>query len=245
MSEDRFVLAGRRRSHGFGWVVLVSIIFHGGALAAAVIVQGKQGRDRPINTAIPVKLVRLGKKRDPKLLPRKVAPAPLPPPEAVVLETASSKKPVPVKPKAAKPKTQTRPSARAQEILSGRAAVLDNALRKIEEPEGDPLGDVRGTTTDAAHAATGYAQAVSAALQSAYSVPELIPASERRFLEARVVLYIQPNGAIARVEFVKRHPNKLFMSALEKLLKTLTLPPPPAKLARRFRKTGLEVKFSP
>ena len=102
-----------------------------------------------------------------------------------------------------------------------------------------------GTTTDPAKAARGYAAIVTKALKNAYSLPETIPSSQRRFLNARVVLYIEPSGVVSRYEFIEAHPNKVFMSALETLLQTISLPAPPRELAAGFAKTGLEVVFKP
>src|SRR6185436_5909207 len=104
-------------------------------------------------------------------------------------------------------------------------------LDKIDDREGDADGDVRGTTTDITAAATGYTRQALAALQSAYTLPETIPASQRQFLNAQVLVFVERDGTIARYEFVERHPNEIFMGALESMLRTVKLPPPPPELA--------------
>ena len=59
-------------------------------------------------------------------------------------------------------------------------------------------------------------------------------------------MFIDRNGSISRFEFVERHPNTLFMGALESMLGgSLQLPPPPASEAARYASDGLEVAFSP
>lgn len=233
-------------NRGFGWIVGVSVAAHVLAIGSALYAQSVKPAPPPFQTAIPVQLVALGKKRDPKLLPRKVAEAPPPPAEAgVALETKRDPAEKPRAPKDKRPPAEM--SDRARKLLeSGSASSkLDEALSKLDEREGDPDGDPRGTTTDASSAATGYTRAVMAAIQSAYSLPETIPASQRQFLNAQVLIFVERDGTIARFEFVERHPNNIFMSALETTLRSVRLPPPPAALAQSFRDAGVLVRFRP
>ena len=252
-------------NRGFtGWVI-ASLAVHGGLVGGVVYAQSLQPPRIDVNQSIPVELVQLGEPRDPRLLPRKPPPAPPPPPEppppppepeppappappppdAVALETPESppppKKAPPPKPKKAKPKL----SKAAQRLLntgSSAEGELDDALRKLE---GSKDGDARGTTTDPSKAAEGYQRAVAAAIKSEYVVPAPIPAAQRRFLKATVVLFIDRRGRITKYRFDERHGNKLFMSALEKLLKTIKLPEPPRALRRRVANEGVVVIFSP
>lgn len=232
-----------RTMRGFTIAVGASLLAHAGGLALAVWASAPVARPR-LEPAIPVQLVKLGKKRDPSLLPRLVADAPPPSdPDVVKLDDG---RPKPPSDKQKKPSTEPQLSDRARELLSDRAVdrTLDRALEKVEG-EGDPDGDVNGTTTDATNAATGYARDVSRALKQAYRLPDTIPAGQRQFLKARVLLFIDRGGHITRFEFVESHPNAAFMGALESMLRTLVLPAPPADKARAFEQNGLEVIFSP
>ena len=73
----------QRASSGFvGWVA-VSVLIHGGAVGGVVYAQTLKPPRVDLQEAIPVELVRLGKPRDPKLLPRLAPPPPpAPPPPA-------------------------------------------------------------------------------------------------------------------------------------------------------------------
>ena len=236
--------AKRRTLRGFNITLICSLLLHTAGVGAAVYV----GRGKPaprLDTAIPVQLVKLGKKRDPKLLPRRVDEPPPPPAEDAVKLDTSDKPPPPADPKEKQPTSPKEPemSERARRLLEDTN--LDRALKKVEDAEGDPEGDEFGTTTDTANAAAGYQREISRALQANYRLPESIPASQRQMLRARVVLFIERNGKIASYEFVERHPNTQFMGALEQLLSTTTLPPPPAAEAERMREAGIEVIFRP
>jgi len=237
--------AGRRRNNSTAFIVtlVISILIHGSALAGFALLKEDNKPRIDLNRAIPVKLVKLGKKRDPKLLPRIVRSAPPPKSEGIALETKNKDKKTP-NPKKTRPQKEKMSEA-ARRMLESQA--LDNALDKFsdEAPEGDPDGDVDGTTTDSANAAAGYHRDIVKTLKSQYRVPTVISPSQRRFLKARVVLFIEANGRISKFEFIESHPNKVFMRALDSLLKTVRLPPPPRKQALIYRRDGVEIIFRP
>lgn len=236
-------VARRTANRGFVWVVGISLLVHGGIIGGVIVAQAFRPPRPPPTRAIPVELVRLGKKRDPSLLPRKVAPeyAPPPAPEAINLDTGNKSTPNTKKEKTA-PKEM---SDAAKRLLEGADNKLDKALSKLDEPEGDPDGDPLGTTTDATNAAQGYAAAILRTLKANYKLPDTIPAGQRQFLKARVVLFVERDGRIREFEFIEEHPNKLFMGALETMLKTLQLPSPPKDIEGAMRETGIEVIFKP
>ncbi len=244
--RDVYTPSMRRKqaNRGFSAVVFVSVILHSIALGGALYAQHSTPRIDVQRASIPVELVTLGKKRDPKLLPRIVEePKAEAPEEAVPIETKADKTvPVETKKKEKKPKQL---SDAAKRLLEGKPDKLDRALKNIEEREGDPEGDIHGTTTDPTKAAQGYMKAIISTLKENYRLPETIPASQRGFLRASVVLFIERDGSIARYEFTQRHPNELFMAALDSLLKSIKLPPPPAAQASQLRDTGIEVVFKP
>jgi len=236
---------GRRsNSTAFTVTIILSILVHTSAVAGFALLKKDEKPRIDLSRAMPVRLVKLGKKREPKLLPRIVRSAPPPKSEGVALETKNSKKESKENAKE-KPAPKKEISAAARALLESSA--MDAALDKFsdEAPDGDPDGDVDGTTTDKAHAAAGYHRDIVKTLKSHYRVPTVISPSQRRFLKARVVLFIEANGRISKFEFIESHSNKVFMRALDSLLRTVQLPPPPRKQAQVYRRDGVEIIFRP
>ena len=230
----------RAVNRGFKWVLIASFVLHFGVFGAVVFAQSQ----RPavvVKDAIPVELVQLGKPRDPDLLPRKVRRAPPPPDDGVNLDTGKKPK---TKPKRKRDPDKAMSDAARRLLNDANDSALDNAFSKLDEPEGSPDGVARGTTTDPTRAARGYEAQVGASLKQAYRLPETLK-SRRQFLSAEFVLFIESNGRIARYEIVKSHPERVFMSALENLLKSHQLPAPPKALAKRYRDQGVRVRFKP
>ncbi len=234
----------RRSSANQGFVAfaVLSLMIHVGGIGGVVWFQNRTPRRKPVET-VTVELVRLGKPRDPKLLPRKTAPALAPKNEGVALDTKSESKPT----KKRETKKSPEMSDAARRMLNGSDARLDDALSKLdsEEPEGQEDGDVMGTAARSDSAASKYQAEISRALRSRYALPTTIPPSQRRFLEAEFVLYIERNGTIARYEIVKEHSNQTFMTSVETMLKRTKLPPPPRELADAYLETGVGVRFKP
>ncbi|MEQ8276374.1 MAG: TonB C-terminal domain-containing protein [Deltaproteobacteria bacterium] len=243
----RIPTTSQRRSNanrGFVVFATLSVLLHGGAIGGVVAYQNLKPKARRPVEAVTVELVRLGKPRDPKLLPRKTAPALAPKDDGVALDTGNKTKPE----KRRKPqKKSPEMSDAARRMLEGSDARLDDALSKLdsEEPEGQEDGDIMGTAARAKNAATKYQAEIARTLKSKYVLPTTIPASQRRFLSAEVVLFIERNGTISRYEIVKAHPNQAFMASVETMLKRTKLPPPPRELADQYLDTGVGVRFKP
>lgn len=237
--------AGMRRRTalaGFPVILIISLCLHGSAFGGYVYFQSLKPKPVVRRASIPVELVRLGKPRDPKLLPRNYAPAAPPPDEGINLDTGSKSKPS----KKRRKRTERKMSDAARRLLEGADSKLDSAVANIDdEPEGSPDGSIYGTTSDASRAASGYEARIGAAMRSKYSLPQTIPASQRRFLTADIDLWIGPDGRILKYSFSKSHPNKVFMSSLENLLKTTKLPAPPPALAQKYRTVGVTLRFKP
>lgn len=231
-------------NRAFPWIVGVSLGVHVLAFAGVLVAQASKPEAPLVVNAVPVQLVALGKKRDPKLLPRKVEEvAAARSADGVALDSGKT-------PSKATPSTKKEPklSDAAQRLLEGGStssdAKLDQATSKLDDREGDPSGHISGTTTDPSQAASGYQRSILVTLQDNYRLPETIPASQRKFLKAQVLLFIERDGSIARHEFVERHPNDIFMGALESMLRQIKMPPPPPEVADAVRDGGVLVRFS-
>ena len=250
---------GAEALRGFGPLIVASLIAHALVVAGAVAYLGWTARPRVDLESLPVELVSLGTPRDPELLPRKVkAPPPGPKPqlegapapseEGVAIEGKApdaSKAEAAPRPKRKTRKRERKLSSEARRLLAGGPdRELDEAIAKVEAAEGRPDGFVGGTTTDPSAAANAYEARVKALLQARYELPLTVQA-QRRFLQAVVVLYIDRRGHILRHEFVERHASQPFMNALEKLLSTVELPPPPKELVSTYRTEGLAIRFKP
>jgi outer membrane biosynthesis protein TonB len=239
-------VSARVRSHelnrGFTAIIVFSLIVHAGALGGAVYAQHLKGRPKVVMNSIPVQLVKLGKPRDPNLLPQITRPPPPPPDEGIALDTANDAKP--------NEKTKDRPKPKEPEMSDAAKRLLESAAKeqdrgRITEDEGAEDGSIYGTTTDTTNAASGYLAQVGAIIQQSYTLPLTIAESERRFLSAEVVLYIERDGTVSKYEIQKIHPNEAFRRALELVLQTLKLPPPPPQFADDYRNQGLGVRFKP
>ncbi|MCK6544890.1 TonB C-terminal domain-containing protein [Myxococcota bacterium] len=245
---DAPVPEARKRAaanRAFPWIVGVSLGVHVLAFGGVIAAQASKKEAPIVVNAVPVQLVALGKRRDPKLLPRKVEEvAAAQSPDGVSLDTGKTPSPS----KTSTKKTDQKLSDAARRLLEGGStssdARLDAAASKLEDREGDPNGHISGTTTDPSQAASGYQRSILVTLQDNYRLPETIPASQRKFLKAQVLLYIERDGSIARYEFVERHPNDVFMGALESMLRQIKMPPPPPDLADAVKDGGVLVRFS-
>ncbi len=228
------------------WTVVGSILVHVGGLIIALLVT-RAGAATPVRIQtrpIIAKLVRLGEKRDPTLLPR-IDRAPPPPKKvAKVLPPAPDAVPAPKAPtpKAVLEDTPDRSDEDLNAAISRIAEQYDpNAT--AEAPVGDPDGDPAG---NAANAGEGdrYLGLVQRAVRAHYRVPNIISDRERLFLNATVVIYVSPDGRILRREIEVSSGNEHFDSALLGAVDAASpLPPPPASWREIFLREGLGLRF--
>ncbi len=218
--------------------VLVSLAVHAGLVVVAVV------RRPPAidldQKPIVAKLVRLGEKRPEEWLPRKEAPPP-PAPEAPPAPAPSpavvTAKPAPTVTK------QTPPPAVKPAGGSPLASVMSKMQKEVaRERWGDPNGDPAGDSSEGSEG-DRYLALVHGALQSAYRLPSTISERERMFLKATVVLYVEPDGKVTNWRFESRSGNDAYDGALERAIRQVRLPPPPAELRERFRRGGVGVNF--
>ncbi len=210
-----------------GHVVLVAVLLVLNWVLSPKLIDLDQ---KPIKAS----LVRLGKKRDEKLLPRKEE-AP-PPPEKTVAPVLSPEKTV-------APKTPAAPAKNERKSLFDALNKASKAA-KPEELEGAEDGDKNG---DAARAeGERYYGLISTAVRRYYDVSNTIDEGERRTLSAEVSFRISNKGDVSDVKLAKPSGNALFDGAvLAAVKKAAPFPPPPDHLKDALRKDGLQLKFTP
>jgi colicin import membrane protein/protein TonB len=111
-----------------------------------------------------------------------------------------------------------------------------------ERQWGDPSGD-RGGDSDTAEG-DQYLALVDRALRANYTAPVTIPERERLYLEASVVLWVEPDGRIVRWRQERPSGNPAFDAAVEWTLRgTARVPPPPEHMRESLRRSGIQLVF--
>ena len=234
--------------------VLVSIGLHAAVVVAAILWGMFGGSTRMDLDQKPIKatLVRLGKPRDQKLLPRKEE---LPPPPKKV--DAPAPEPVTAKPpdKAVetvpipgmKPEPKSAPAKQAGEKTGeDRRSALFNAFGKAgakpEELEGAADGDPFGDS--ATQEGERYYGAVNAQVRRFYDVSETISEQERLHLNAEVLFRVDARGGLKEVSLSRSSGNDLFDSAvLAAVKKAAPFGPPPEHLREELERRGFILYF--
>jgi TonB family protein len=196
--------------------------------------------------AIMTKMVRLGKKKDPKLLPRKIE-APAASPDEKLLAVDKEVEPEPEQDLDKKKKD----ALKKIEEEAKRQKAREEALRRIadkvgdEEPEGDPEGSVYGEADGKVSLIQAYYGQLHDRIKAFYTVPAIISEAERRRLVAVVVIYVAQDGAILKHELEQESGNDAFDAALEAALQRASpLPAPPVFLRDQLRE-GVALRFRP
>jgi colicin import membrane protein/protein TonB len=204
---------------------------------------------------IVAKLVRLGERRPEEWLPRKEAPPPAPAPA----RPAPAAVPVPVPAAPAPPRTATSsptkppaatpaPSPAANGKAGGTS--LASIMSKVQkQAEKDRWGDPNGSSAGDSDSAEGdqYLALVHRALRANYVVASVtVSERERLYLEANIILWIDPDGRITRWQLARPSGNAAFDAAVERTLRaTPRVPPPPSHLRDAYRRTGINLVFQP
>jgi TonB family protein len=247
-----------RRPSGLLPFIAFSIVAHV-AVVGVVALLGLINRPPPMDLdqkPITASLVRLGKPRDQKLLPRKEEPPPPPPkveqsapptpgPTAPV-EPAAVAVPIPgVKPKPA-PAAQKQNGAKdadRRSALFGAFSKVSKAA-KPEELEGQLDGDPSGDSAQAE--GEKYWGLLRAQVHRNYDVTEAIPDSERLRLKARVRMWIGHAGELKKLELAQASGNPLFDNAvLNAAKRTAPFSPPPGTLREKLQREGVTLEFTP
>lgn len=238
----------RPRHTGFWWLCLVSAVVHVGVIAWFGVASAKRRPTIDLTERVTVvKMVKLGKKRDPKMLPR-IEKAPAPPKQE---ETALAlDKPLPEKveqePPREDPDQKKTDAMQKIEEMARRQAALDRIAEQVgdEEPEGDPEGSASGTEARGNLAQNYYGQ-LHDRIKAFFTVPTIINEAERRTLRAVLTIYVAADGVILRHEVNKGSGNEAFDSALESAIQRASpLPAPPAFLQETLR-DGIDLRFTP
>ena len=245
-----------RRSR-LGRFLVLSLVGHGLVLLAvglyATFFSGPRVRldQKPIRAT----LVRLGKPRDEKLLPRKEQPPPPPkevkappappPPTEAPKPVEKAVVPVPVEkpqPRPAPQKGDTAGEDRRKRLFGA----FDRTAKKAEEEElegaedGDPDGD------SATAEGERYYALLSAQVRRNYSVADTIPEAERLYLKAQVQMRLGRTGEVLETRLTSASGNDLFDSAvLAAVKKASPFSPPPDHLRDALQKQGVVLEFRP
>ncbi|MBI5494994.1 MAG: TonB family protein [Deltaproteobacteria bacterium] len=198
--------------------------------------------DEPIKA----QLVKLGKPRDPKLLPRlQTAPKPAPAKDTAV--------PVPNLNSKEDKKLDDRMKDALQRIQeeSERDKQREDALARIadrvgkaqpEEDEGQEDGHVEGTAPTATQV-NAYLGLLASRVKARYQVPSVITPPECARLVAQVMVRMGPDGALLDTRIHKTSGNDLFDSAVISAVKQAApLPRPPDNMMQMV-KTGFGFNF--
>ncbi|ATB42535.1 cell envelope integrity/translocation protein TolA [Cystobacter fuscus] len=207
-------------------------------------------------TPIRATLVRLGKPRDEKLLPRKEQPPPPPPKKVEAPPSPTPPPPEPPKEAVAIPSLKPEPAPKPapqrgetqgenrRDRLFGAFDKLAKPSKQEEDPEGAEDGDPNG---DAAKAeGERYFGLISSQVRRHYNVADTIPDNERLMLKAQVAMRLGRAGEVLEARLAKASGNTLFDSAvLSAVKKASPFSPPPDPLRDMLQKSGIVLEFSP
>lgn len=246
-----------RRRPALAPFVVLSIAAHILAVAAAVAIN-LIPRQAPIDLnqkPIKASLVRLGKERDKKLLPRKEEappppqavkpPAPPPPTPTAPPPPATPTVPIPGVTKSPPAAASKQPAEKAPPKKSLADAFGKFAAKPAEELEGasdgDPLGD------SAIQEGERYVGQVKAAVKRHYDVSSTISEQERMHLRTVVRFRIARGGdIIGAPEVLRGSGNDVYDSAVISAVKRAApFGPPPDHLRDELQTRGFEGEFTP
>ena len=223
--------------------LLASVVGHGVLIALALLLSWLLAGPQVDLDQKPIKasLVRLGKPRDEKLLPRKEDLPPPPPPEvkAVDVKAPTPDKVVKLPSKDAKPE----PKVDARKSLFDAFSKSTKTV-KPEELEGALDGDPNGDS--AKQEGERYFGLLNSVVKRNYDVSNTIAEAERRTLRAEVAIRIGNGGELLDVRLTKSSGNDLFDSAvLGAVKKAAPYSAPPPHLRDSLKQQGVAFVFTP
>jgi len=212
----------------------VNLLIFAGFLLVGMTAPEEKKPDVEFIDADMVELPRLGtKKRDPKLLPDIVQPAPAPPVEKKVASLSRKKKeqfekpkPKPKPPEAKekpKPKPKKKPPKtvpkRTKDDAKKRKRTIEDAFKELDsrardedDPEGVRSGHALGTSPNE-DVRNRYLALLKTLLSRQFRVPNAISNTEMVSLFAKVSFRLTPQGKVKNVTLVTRSKNRLFDQA--------------------------------
>lgn len=236
--------------------LVASLALHAALLGAVLVVSHFRLSPAIDLNQQPIKasLVRLGKPRDEKLLPRKEEP----PPTQEAQQPQPIPEPAPAEPKAAVaiPDVKVRPLDSAANKSSDKSSAdrrkqLFSAISRTSKTGGKPQdleGQVDGDPNGDSATQEGerYWGLLSTQVRRNYDVSQTIPEQERLHLRAQVVVMIGRAGEVLRVQVVKSSGNALFDNAvISAVNKAAPFSPPPDQLRDALQKKGVALEFRP
>lgn len=241
------------RSHGSRALAVffgTSALLHVLALVAIVVFGAMSKKPYDLDKAVvKTRLVKLGKQRDEKLLPRieQKAPPP-PPPEKGPPVPAPEQKTAP-KPEPSE-KSTPKPSAadilkqfKAEETRPDLSDIINDRLGEPSDEgheEGSKLGiEITGRLK------AEYSDKVLARVKNNLSNPQTLSEQERMFLSAVLALAIGPDGELLSARIQTASGNDAFDNAvLSAAKKSAPFPPPPIPV-RDFYADGVGINVCP
>ncbi len=228
-----------------------SIIFHIVLLLMVVLIGAwVDSRPRVVFQSVQAKLVKLGKERDKRLLPRIVKK------KTPIVRNKKKEKGNSLKKTAKKVKKIRKPKKEVakkqhkslQNLLSGAMKDIERDARAEESDEGAKNGVENGDVTDPTLAAKGnlYARKVAAIIRSNWKIPSLISKNDLPSLKSVVYFRITFSGEVYNISISRKSGNSLFdNSVIEALKRTEKLPLPTDKHLRKIiLKEGFECPFT-
>lgn len=201
-------------------------------------------------TPIKASLVRKGKPRDEKLLPRKEEePAPPPPKAAEVAAPTPPAKPdtavkIPTKDAKAEKAEKSDGAKDTKKSLFDAFSKTGRQGKVAEELEGEADGDPNGDS--AKQEGERYFGLLNSVVKRNYDVSNTIDEAERRRLRAEVALRIGTGGELLEATLTKPSGNELFDSAvLGAVKKAAPFSAPPEHLRDALKKSGVAFVFTP
>jgi TonB family protein len=231
-----------RRAPPMKKFLIGSVVGHGSLMAVVLVAHGIMGPkmvdldQKPIHAS----LVRKGKPRDEKLLPRKEPEAAPPaPPKAAEIPIPGVK---PEKAPATPHSDKGSPDDSRKKLFNAFGKVGAQAPK--EELEGQEDGDPNG---DAAQAeGERYHAMLKQRISRLYDVSNTIPESERIRLTTQVLMFIGKTGELIDVKFARGSGNDLFDNAvMAAVKKAAPFGPPPEHLRDSLAQDGIVIVFKP
>ncbi len=224
--------------------ILATIALHGGVVVGVILYRQAlmaASNGPPPESYVVAKLVRLGKPRDPKMLPKKHIPQPATKKEETVDYSADADD-APNKTQK-KEKKDAKLSDKLRNSLE-KADLLAQAQQEIEQ-EGDPNGVPNGTATSA-QAGDPYITKIADLWNRTWSLPAVIPSDEASSLYVLIVIHIDQNGAVQfPIQFDRPSGNTIFDNSITTAWKRIgQIPLPPPDRFASIMANGLALKLN-